>query len=91
MKSINRQIQGEKLFVGIDLHKRRWHVTIRTADVEIFSCNYVEFKSTAANFIYGCQRLSIRLTQQGLIFAALLFYMRLYLVQKEIIHKYVSV
>ncbi|MDX2500664.1 MAG: hypothetical protein QNL14_09170, partial [Deltaproteobacteria bacterium] len=37
MKSINKQIQGEELFVGIDLHKLRWHVTIRTADVEIFS------------------------------------------------------
>ena len=37
MKSINNQIQGEELFVGIDLHKHRWHVTIRTADVEIFS------------------------------------------------------
>jgi transposase len=37
MKSINKQIQGEELFVGIDLHKHRWHVTIRTADVEIFS------------------------------------------------------
>ena len=37
MKIINKQIQGEELFVGIDLHKRRWHVTIRTFDVEIFS------------------------------------------------------
>ena len=37
MRSINKQIQGEELFVGIDLHKHRWHVTIRTADVEIFS------------------------------------------------------
>jgi len=37
MKSINKQIQAEDLFVGIDLHKHRWHVTIRTADVEIFS------------------------------------------------------
>jgi len=37
MKRINKQIQGEELFVGIDLHKLRWHVTIRTADVEIFS------------------------------------------------------
>jgi len=37
MKSTNKQIQGEKLFVGIDLHKRRWHVTVRTFDVEIFS------------------------------------------------------
>ena len=37
MKKIIKQIQGEELFAGIDLHKRRWHITIRTADVEIFS------------------------------------------------------
>ena len=37
MKRINKQIKGEELFVGIDLHKLRWHVTIRTADIEIFS------------------------------------------------------
>ena len=37
MKRINKQIQAEELFVGIDLHKRRWHVTIRTADVQVFS------------------------------------------------------
>jgi len=37
MKYMTKQIQGEALFVGIDLHKLRWHVTIRTADVEIFS------------------------------------------------------
>ena len=29
--------QGEDLFVGIDLHKRTWHITIRTRDVQIFS------------------------------------------------------
>jgi hypothetical protein len=27
----------EDLFVGIDLHKRRWHLTIRTFDIELFS------------------------------------------------------
>ena len=37
MKSLTKQVQGEELFVGIDLHKHRWHVTVRTADVEIFS------------------------------------------------------
>ncbi len=37
MKNMSKQIQGEELFIGIDLHKHRWHVTIRTADVEIFS------------------------------------------------------
>ena len=37
MKRVNKQIHGEALFVGIDLHKRRWHVTIRTVDVELFS------------------------------------------------------
>ena len=30
---------GEDLFVGIDLHKNRWHVTIRTVDLELFSAN----------------------------------------------------
>jgi transposase len=30
---------GEDLFVGIDLHKHRWHVTIRTIDVELFSAS----------------------------------------------------
>ena len=29
--------RDEELFVGIDLHKQRWHVTIRTYDVEVFS------------------------------------------------------
>jgi len=38
---IIKQVLGEELFVGIDLHKHRWHVTIRTADVEIFSNSIV--------------------------------------------------
>ena len=41
MKNINKQIQGEELFVGIDLHKKRWHVTIRAVDVEIFRSSIV--------------------------------------------------
>lgn len=28
---------GEEIFVGLDVHKKRWHLTIRTADVELFS------------------------------------------------------
>ena len=28
---------GNELFVGIDLHKIRWHVTIRTMELELFS------------------------------------------------------
>ena len=28
---------GEALFIGVDLHKERWHVTIRTTDVELWS------------------------------------------------------
>lgn len=32
-----QQLSGEDLFVGIDLHKRKWHVTIRMLDVELFS------------------------------------------------------
>jgi transposase len=27
---------GEELFVGIDIHKNRWHVTIRTFAIEVF-------------------------------------------------------
>jgi len=37
MERVYNQIQGETLFVGINLHKRSWHITIRTVDVEIFS------------------------------------------------------
>ena len=37
MKTQKKDINlGEELFVGIDLHKRTWHVTIQTADVELF-------------------------------------------------------
>ena len=32
-------VQGKDLFVGIDLHKRRWHITIRTAELEVFSAS----------------------------------------------------
>jgi hypothetical protein len=28
---------GEALFIGVDLHKEIWHVTIRTTDVELWS------------------------------------------------------
>ncbi|MFC1579678.1 IS110 family transposase [Thermodesulfobacteriota bacterium] len=28
---------GEETFVGIDLHKRTWHVTIRSSEIELFS------------------------------------------------------
>jgi transposase len=34
---MKKTVIGEDLFVGIDLHKLRWHVTIRTVDVELFS------------------------------------------------------
>lgn len=32
-----RVSKKEDLFVGIDLHKQRWHITIRTWDTELFS------------------------------------------------------
>ena len=38
MKKTKQELQpGEIVFVGIDLHKVRWHVTARTADIEFFS------------------------------------------------------
>ena len=35
----SQMLSGEGLFVGIDIHKNRWHVTIRTFDVEVFSAS----------------------------------------------------
>ncbi len=32
-------VDKEDLYIGIDLHKQRWHVTIRTFDVELFSAS----------------------------------------------------
>lgn len=37
MKQRKSLEQNETIFVGIDLHKKTWHVTIRTADIELFS------------------------------------------------------
>ena len=40
MRRLKEKIVGkEDLFIGIDLHKQRWHVTIRTLEVEIFSAS----------------------------------------------------
>ncbi len=38
MKRVKKELQpGDKVFVGIDMHKLKWHVTARTADFELFS------------------------------------------------------
>jgi transposase len=38
MKKTKQELQpGEPIFVGIDLHNAKWHVTARTAEVELFS------------------------------------------------------
>lgn len=40
MRRSKHQVTGEEvLFVGIDLHKTKWHVTIRTLDMELFSAS----------------------------------------------------
>jgi len=37
MKRVKKELQpGDKVFVGIDLHKLKWHVTARTAEFELF-------------------------------------------------------
>jgi hypothetical protein len=37
MKRLRKQkVIGEDLYVGIDLHKTLWHVTIHSKDVELF-------------------------------------------------------
>jgi transposase len=38
MKRVKKELQpGDKVFVGIDMHRLKWHVTARTADFELFS------------------------------------------------------
>ena len=38
MQSKQKEIlKGEKIFVGIDMHKRSWHITIRTNSIELFN------------------------------------------------------
>lgn len=38
MKNFYKKLaKGEEIFVGIDLHKKTWHVTIRSTDVELFN------------------------------------------------------
>ncbi len=37
MKKRKELDHSETVFIGIDLHKRTWHVTIRTFDIELFS------------------------------------------------------
>ena len=40
MKNICKKLEkSESVFVGIDVHKKRWHITIRTTDVELFCSN----------------------------------------------------
>ncbi len=37
MKRVKKELQpGDKVFVGIDMHKLKWHVTVRTAEFELF-------------------------------------------------------
>jgi hypothetical protein len=38
MKRARKELQpGDRVFVGIDLHKKKWHVTARTSELELFS------------------------------------------------------
>jgi len=38
MNKILRNLdKEEEIFIGLDIHKKRWHLTIRTTDVELFS------------------------------------------------------
>jgi transposase len=38
MKRVRKELQGgDTVFVGIDLHKNKWHITARTSELELFS------------------------------------------------------
>src|SRR5689334_9453817 len=40
MRSNTAQLHADEIvYVGIDLHRQRWHVTIRTTDIELFSAS----------------------------------------------------
>jgi len=40
MKNFSKNLgKSEEIFVGIDIHKKSWHITLRTIDVELFSGN----------------------------------------------------
>ena len=38
MKRNRKDLQsGERIFVDIDLHNNKWHVTVRTTELELFT------------------------------------------------------
>ena len=38
MEGYRRRVEeGKTVFVGVDLHRVKWHVTVRTEDEELFS------------------------------------------------------
>ena len=59
MRRLKHQMTcGEDLFVGIDLHKHRWHVTIRTVDLEL--CEAPAFQGTGRLYsVYWLDMLDI--------------------------------
>ena len=38
-KYLKQLAKSEKIFVGLDLHKKNWYITVRTRDIELFSSN----------------------------------------------------
>ena len=57
MKNFHKKLEkGEEVFVGIDVHKKRWHLTIRTTDIEVFSGNipgkWLSLKAQLEKFKY---------------------------------------
>ena len=57
MKRIANQVTDEDLFVGFDLHKHRWHVTIKSTEVELFS-NSIVGKWENLRIISGISKFS---------------------------------
>lgn len=74
-------VQGEELFIGIDLHKRTWHISIRTSEVEVFSASIPgnwealskllnRYKATRIHAVYEAGYFGFwlfdKLTEQGI-------------------------
>jgi hypothetical protein len=81
MKNLYKKLaKGEEIFVGIDLHKKTWHVTIRTKKLSFFweellgfaHRRYVDFCSTRKKSNFSLDGIVYSLTK-GLLMSVPVF------------------
>ena len=53
MEEYRRRVEeGKAVFVGVDLHRVKWHVTVRTEDDQLFRGMALIHLSVLARFIH---------------------------------------